>query len=90
MGLNNTPNYYTEMSPQPTHQPVIFGRRGCTVNIVSGITKLRFSRARISAARADTRESGASGSVICGVDFLDFDFLSITKEWVFRKGDVKK
>jgi hypothetical protein len=48
-----------------------------TVNIVSGMTRLKFSGAMISLVIALNKESGMSGSWTCGADFLDFDFESI-------------
>lgn len=70
------PNYCIEKSPQPT-SAWVFGEEDVTVNIVTGIIRLKFSGARTSSAKALTRESGASGSLPCAVDFLDLDFLSM-------------
>jgi hypothetical protein len=54
-------------------------KKGYTVNIVSGMTRFKFSGAMISLVIAlnNSKESGVSGSWTCGVDFLDFDFESI-------------
>lgn len=70
------------------------------MNIVTGITRLKFSGARTSSANALTRESGASGSWTCAVDFLDLDFLSMVvrsavqtenfKEFQKCRGEVTK
>ena len=49
------------------------------MNIVSGMTRFKFSGAMISLVIAlnNSKESGVSGSWTCGVDFFDFDFESI-------------
>jgi hypothetical protein len=60
------------------------------VNIAIGRTKLRFSGARSSPARAETRESGASGSWTLAPFFCFGRRLSISRDdggrfWLFRQ-----
>ena len=81
------PNYLLETSLQPTTSANSQTKEVWTVNMATGRRRLRFSGASSSPARAETSESGVSGSRTLAA-FFCFGFRASICD--FDDGETKK